>query len=108
MRRGRHRLVNGALLQVIPVNGHAVFAVLDSRRDLVDANRQVAWMRSHDARVHSIDRAEWAKLIARAEALRVVAREKIAAACNLCHRARNLCNTGVLRRTLDNYRRLPG
>ena len=64
-------------------------------------------MRSHDARVQSIDRAEWAKRIARAEALQVVASEKVAAARNLCHRACNLCNAAVLRRALDNYRRLP-
>ena len=58
-------------------------------------------MRSPDAR------AEWAKRIARAKALRVVASAKIAAANHLCHLARNLCNEAVLRRALDNYRRQP-
>ena len=63
-------------------------------------------MRSHNTRVYSIDRAERAKRIARAKALRVVAIETIAAARNLCHTARNLCQTVVLRRALD--KSLPG
>jgi len=47
-----------------------------------------------------IDRAKWAEVIARAKALRVVARERVAA-------ARNLCHVAVLRRALYNRLRLP-
>jgi hypothetical protein len=37
-----------------------------------------------------------------------VAIETKAAARKLCHRARNLCQTAVLRQALDNELRLPG
>src|SRR5262245_40594898 len=57
---------------------------------------------SYEEPVDMVDRAELARRIARAKALRVVARAKIAAAHNLCHRARNLCHVAVLQRALDN------
>jgi hypothetical protein len=62
----------------------------------------------NDARGDMIDRAERAERIARAKALRVVAIETKAAARKLCHTARNLCQTAVLRQALDNRLRLPG
>jgi len=55
-----------------------------------------------------IDRAERAESVARAKSLRVVAIATRAAARDLCHTARNLCQTIVLRQALENRLLLPG